>query len=366
MRALFVYENDMGHRTHGRLLEKYVRADSRFDPMFLPLDRDFSPKYPAKLVRAPIPLLHHYGADFWALRQVQYRSLRMQMEIGRVTRNQFDLVYVHTHSSAARARRLFPNARLVVSIDGTWKAMNQDAGFASTRWFDHLYRTERRIFQQSDLIVSFSEWAATSAVSMYDIDPGKVHIARNGIPFFSGTEILRGKVDGLLHIGFVGNQFFRKGGDLLLRLHQSKFADDTRLTIVSNETFPERSLKNVTVRRNVPWEKLNTEVIPNFDLFVLPTSQDCSPYAVIEAMSAGVPVISTRVGAIPEMIRDGIDGFLANPNDESEIARRISWALRHREDLKRMGSNARLHVAENYTAEKEYSSLLELLLSPAE
>jgi alpha-maltose-1-phosphate synthase len=361
MRALFVYENDMGHRTHGRLLERYVKADPRIEPMFLPLDRDYSPKYPAKLLRAPLPGLHQYGADFWAIRQVYFRSFRMRLEMRNVRLDQFDLVYVHTHSSAAYARQLFPNARLVVSIDGTWRAMNQDLGFSRSRLFNPLYRVEQRIFQQSDLIISFSQWAASSASSEYGVNPGKIQIARNGIPL-PANSALRARSPEQFHIGFVGNQFTRKGGDLLLRLHQSRFAQEAHLTIVTSENLRSHGLINVTIRRNVPWDELMAEVIPSFDIFVLPTSQDCSPYALVEAMSAGIAVISTRVGAIPEMMRDGIDGFVISPNDEAELARRIAWAMSHREATWRMGQNARQHVSENYAADKEYPFLLELLL----
>jgi glycosyltransferase involved in cell wall biosynthesis len=63
-------------------------------------------------------------------------------------------------------------------------------------------------------------------------------------------------------------------------------------------------------------------------LFVLPSYADNFPYALLEAMSAGLPVITTPVGAIPEIVEEGKHGFLIEPGDYGALADRIIRLLR--------------------------------------
>jgi glycosyltransferase involved in cell wall biosynthesis len=77
------------------------------------------------------------------------------------------------------------------------------------------------------------------------------------------------------------------------------------------------------------------------DIFVLPTYAEAMPMSVIEAMAAGLPVISTRVGGIPELITNGCEGFLFTPGDVSALAEKIRL-LSEDEDLRlEIGRKAR-------------------------
>jgi glycosyltransferase involved in cell wall biosynthesis len=166
----------------------------------------------------------------------------------------------------------------------------------------------------------------------------------------------------LLKLGFIGNGFLRKGGDLILKVHQEHFADLAHLTLVTHDPPKGLSgLRNVEIKTEVPWVELMTSVLPGFDLFVFPTRFDYSPYAVIEAMSAGVPVISTRVGAIPEMVEDGVGGFLIEAGSAAPLAERVSWAIDNRAQLPAMGERGRERAIEYYAAERNYPQLLDTL-----
>ena len=63
-------------------------------------------------------------------------------------------------------------------------------------------------------------------------------------------------------------------------------------------------------------------------------------------MSAGVPVISTRVGAIPEMVEDGVGGFLIEAGNAAPLAERVSWAIDNRAQLPAMGERGRERAIE--------------------
>jgi len=82
------------------------------------------------------------------------------------------------------------------------------------------------------------------------------------------------------------------------------------------------------------------------DIFVLPTYAEAMPMSVIEAMAAGLPVISTRVGGIPELIEDGVDGILFAPGDVGALAEKISFLLNNKDTRIRIGKKAKQKARE--------------------
>jgi glycosyltransferase involved in cell wall biosynthesis len=83
-------------------------------------------------------------------------------------------------------------------------------------------------------------------------------------------------------------------------------------------------------------------------VFVAPTLYENLPIRVLEAMACGVPVVASNVCAVPELIRDGLNGFLINPGSVSELAERISALLADPRMRRRMGLDARKTVLEKF------------------
>ncbi len=82
------------------------------------------------------------------------------------------------------------------------------------------------------------------------------------------------------------------------------------------------------------------EVLERFlesDLLVFPSHREGSPNAVLEAMAAGLPVVSTRVGGLPELIDDGRGGYLVSPAAVEELTDAVSRLVADRECARRMG-----------------------------
>lgn len=84
------------------------------------------------------------------------------------------------------------------------------------------------------------------------------------------------------------------------------------------------------------------------DLFVLPSHSEGMPMTVLEAMAAGLPVVATPVGAIPQLIRDGENGYLVPREDPVALARRIADLSLHPGLRSRMGAKNRDSVREKY------------------
>lgn len=88
-------------------------------------------------------------------------------------------------------------------------------------------------------------------------------------------------------------------------------------------------------------------------IFVLPSVSEGLGRVVVEAMAAGTPAIGSHVGGIPEMVQDGVTGFLVPPGDEAEFAQRIRWVLEHPEETREMGRRAQ-SFAERFFSTRSY------------
>jgi len=105
------------------------------------------------------------------------------------------------------------------------------------------------------------------------------------------------------------------------------------------------SLRFVTPRQDVG------AAYADADVFVLSSRWEGLPYVVLEAMDAGVPVVSTDVDGIPEAVEDGVTGLLVPPQDAGALAEAIAAVLADPLRARQMGSAGTLRVAERFGLE---------------
>lgn len=82
------------------------------------------------------------------------------------------------------------------------------------------------------------------------------------------------------------------------------------------------------------------------------------PRTLVEAFGCGLPVIASRIGALAELVEDGVTGLLFEPGDPVSLADSMRWALEHPAEIAVMGKAARAHYEANFTAERNYQQLL--------
>ncbi len=80
------------------------------------------------------------------------------------------------------------------------------------------------------------------------------------------------------------------------------------------------------------------------DVFALTSHNEASPVSILEALSCGVPVVSTRVGSVVESVHDQWNGFTVEPGDVDAVAERVQYLLMNKETAETMGNNGREHV----------------------
>jgi len=97
-------------------------------------------------------------------------------------------------------------------------------------------------------------------------------------------------------------------------------------------------------------------------VFVLPSLSEGLGRVVVEAMATGTPVIGSSVGGIPEMVEDGVTGFLIPPTNEMALAEQLRWMLEHPNEACRMGYSARIFAQHFFSTEayvRGYQKIIE-------
>ncbi|TFW33776.1 glycosyltransferase [Massilia horti] len=84
------------------------------------------------------------------------------------------------------------------------------------------------------------------------------------------------------------------------------------------------------------------------------------PTTLIEAFSCGLPVIASRLGALADLVEDGVTGLLFEPGDAAGLASKIAWAQTHGAELERMGRAARARYEATYTPSINYNMLVRI------
>jgi len=104
------------------------------------------------------------------------------------------------------------------------------------------------------------------------------------------------------------------------------------------------------------------EILLKSDILAFPTfyEKEAFPLVLLEAMAASLPVVSTREGSIPEIIDDGITGFVVEKQNPEQFAEKIEYLLSHPEQARKMGRAGRLKFEQNYTIKNFYKNLMQI------
>jgi glycosyltransferase involved in cell wall biosynthesis len=102
------------------------------------------------------------------------------------------------------------------------------------------------------------------------------------------------------------------------------------------------------------------DLINAMDVFVLPSLHEGIPMVLLEALASGKPVVASRVGGIPEVIRDGIDGLLVPAGDAVALSKTVDGLLKDRSTAERLGRAGRIRVESEFAAPRMAQKTLEL------
>lgn len=159
-------------------------------------------------------------------------------------------------------------------------------------------------------------------------------------------------------VGTVGRLSSVKAQDRLLRAAQQLILAGYKVRVLLVGEGPmEQSLKALTkhlaLDRVVVFTGHQEQVIDYLsamDVFVLPSLSEGIPMALLEALALERPVVATRVGGIPEVIEDGVNGLLVDPGDTSLLARSIRELIEDRSRAIGLGKAGRVRIEEEFSA----------------
>jgi glycosyltransferase involved in cell wall biosynthesis len=228
----------------------------------------------------------------------------------------------------------------------------------------------RSVYADAAYILAWSDLVRQSLVNHYGIDSRKIKLVPPGIDLkrwavFSEKRRVISSTNGHIKILFVGADFQRKGGDILLRIAQRKEFRNCDFYFVTR-SFNGAGGANVHVLDNVrPNSGELQKIYQKSDIFVLPTHADLSPNAVCEAQAFGLPVITTDVGAVSEIVKENINGLLVPDNDEEKLAGKLMMLVRSRGLRSRLGKNGMKSVRMKYDIDKNAAKVIDYLIKAA-
>lgn len=218
----------------------------------------------------------------------------------------------------------------------------------------------RSTFLRARLVAGWSRWARRSFVEDYGVAEGRTRVVHPGIDLARWRLPVRGASDDLPRLLFVGGDFERKGGRLLLEVFRAHFRGRAELDLVTRDPVVEEP--GVRVHRG-----LTAGSEPLLDLyraasaFVLPTEGDCFSIASLEAMAMGLPVVVSDVGGIADIVEVERSGFLMPPRDGQALREALERLVEDGALRQQLGQRGRALVEEKFDASRSAETLLSLL-----
>jgi len=268
---------------------------------------------------------------------------------------------------------------LVCTVHSTWKGeaqairsepysrLNANEKFmVSFNWFLRIF--EEKMLEQANKIIAVSDFTKRELLDYYKVPEGKIRVIHNGVDTrkFQPAKDKRKVKQELgfnaddLAIVSVGRLYARKGLFTLIesmpavvkRFKNAKFiisgkgqSDEMHKLIAYAEKLGVKD--NIVFTGYYPDKKL-PKLYQAADVFAFSTFYEHHPFAVLEAMSTGLPVVTTWVGGIPETIQNGKNGLLVDPFNPKQFSDKILYLLEHPAEAEEMGGLARKTMLEQF------------------
>ncbi|HYQ44934.1 MAG TPA: glycosyltransferase family 4 protein [Polyangiaceae bacterium] len=337
----YVMEQTLGSITHYLNLRREESASEDPKPLWIPIEH--------RQTRVP-----------WTLTA----SWLTRLAVGAVL-NQIDGIFMHTTTLAPLSLDYFGKKPTVLSTDGTplnKRDMRRLYGLKDQgRLGERAKRAmHRQVFRSSAGLVAWSHWTKQSFIEDYGCREEDVAVIAPGINLDDFS--IGDRNHELPRILFVGGDFERKGGDLLLDVFRKRLRGRAELILVTRGEVS--SEPGVAVHRNVSANsKALQELYRSSDIFALPTRADCFSLVCMEAQAAGLPTITTRVGGIPDLIEEGETGHLLKPGDTTTLGDALEALVLNPSRRLTMSKNSRAAAVKRFDSHANARQLFEFVRS---
>jgi glycosyltransferase involved in cell wall biosynthesis len=261
---------------------------------------------------------------------------------------------VHGNSTHSMGRLVGAQGPLIVQVNDYETAYMPQRVYETLR--DHgarrlasacwRYWNERRVLRSADLAICNSEYTAEVVAQSYAVPRERLRVVHKAVSTEGFERPAELPADPLpdRHAGsrllFVGTDWQRKGLDVLLKAVATLTAlhPDLTLTIIGPDVHDtqlgaliDSSGLTSRVYRVGRVDRANLAVhLWHADVFVLPSRREALGVAVLEAMAAGLPVVATTAGGLPEIVRSPEEGLLVRPGNVDELRLAVGQLLSDR------------------------------------
>jgi glycosyltransferase involved in cell wall biosynthesis len=222
----------------------------------------------------------------------------------------------------------------------------------------HLFTSEPTVEQTADRYIqrSDAEWNLADLIIVNSnltrdsyaaagFDTSKVRVVPLGFPSIVPSMVSMPRTNGPLRVLWAGTFSIRKGAHYLVAALKSRAVGNrVRMKVFGRQLLPPDAVSGLTGRVEfndaIPHAQLFAEY-RRADVLVLPTLSDGFAMVISEAMSQGLPVITTRCAGAAQFIETGENGLIVPPCDPAALAEALLWCADHPEELRAMGAKAR-------------------------
>ncbi len=303
------------------------------------------------------------------------RDLRALLQLCRLMRSgRYDIVHTHTSKAGLLGRLAAWLVRVPCVVHTPHGHVFYGYyGPVISRFFVQLERLAARWCSR---IITLTERGARDHVELGVAPREKFAIVHSGIAFPSGSSWRQergrlraewGMPDSAAVIGTLGRLTAIKGqADLILAFAELSKESVDRWLLLVGEGEERAALEALATRcgvgDRVAWAGWRDDVyaaLASMDIFALPSVNEGMGKALVEAMFVGLPCVATRVGGIPEIVRDGVEGILVDPSSPLQLAAGLRALLDDAALRARCAGAARQRAAA-YSAEAMVESIEKL------
>jgi glycosyltransferase involved in cell wall biosynthesis len=210
-------------------------------------------------------------------------------------------------------------------------------------------------------IIPFSQAAKGEFLRMFDVPKDLLEVLPPGVEVPVEAKACKKQGCDKITILFVGRNFARKGGFELLNAFYNlclKY-ENLHLIVKTGTRFPPPEHWNIykNIKEKITWichqinrNELN-ELYRQADIFALPTRFEPFGLAVLEAMSYALPVVTSNIYALPEIVEHGKTGFLIPPGNSEELFKKLHLLIESKSLRERMGREGRNRVESRFSNE---------------